>query len=901
MKQTVTQGLRRNVWALIAVVGFVAAMVLGMVGWVVYGLGFWEALYRTIRLFAMDGEADGEINAFLWVARFLAPMATVSGIVAVVFRVLYDQWVRWRATRSTRHVVVLGGGPEAADIAMRFRENEPVVCVGGVTAEEQIELRAARVRWVEAVSEGQLTQILDGCTKVIITAPDDQEASSLTSRVQGLSKELGQDPEVVTLVDSREVAMEWRYVGNDRVICRSEQVARTVLRIRAPFDENRVTPPPLVLGDGRLAAELVARIFEGWQQPGESVTVHCGGPESAWAYFVERGLGRSESEAPVARRQDGPQGLGVLVWHDLPAGTHLAVRVTEQVLSDWCASWVQYTKHNLYETGPIPVYIAFDDDAVTIPVANAVKRALGDRARVVVVPQDDRLAEHLCERIDDKGPAAGDKPEPAEERPTGQDRHVSGSEPERGVVAVGLYLQSRTAMLCAPEELDRKLTVLLAEELEAEARRWPPGVLSLYEQSDAFAVAEAIVQIAEESGFEVVSAPLPLKRVLVFNATELDTVATALDRRISATSKDPRAAGVASKMGTDGAAGSATTWERRSSLLELAGRLPALLNRAGRALVRTKGEVGLIPFDRLDHLAQLVHLGYQEVAERTSNATGSEYAVMDYELLPELVRSSNVAQVLDIPVKLALVGLRFVSASAVGQDELEAYEFQDDAVVEFLAYQEHRRWAHFQIRNGRSEHNWNKPWEVLPDKVRKYDREAVRLIPLLLREVGLVVVENPECTVPDLPTFAPAKGTFWRVGKVHAERLTAPRSWTTANDDMLQAQVGDWWVWSTDSEKSDGRSVKPDAFARTYKLIDDDLYQRTGSMYVEQVMELTKVQTAEGTACAEPHDWVVTDDDGATWTVPETAFEDLYDSAPPQDDDAVHPVCVPCGEPRRDG
>jgi hypothetical protein len=851
MKQTVTQGLRRNVWALIAVVGFVAAMVLGFVGWAVYGLGFWEALYRTIRLFAMDGEADGEVNGFLWAARFLAPMATVSGIVAVVFRVLYDQWVRWRSTRSTRHVVVLGGGPEAADIAMRFRESEPVVCVGEVTAEEQMELRAARVRWIEAVSEGQLKQILDGCTKVIITAPDDQEASSLTSRVQALCAELTQDPAVVTLVGSRDVAVDWRHTGNDLVVCRSEQVARSVLRTCPPTDEDRVSPPPLVLGDGRLAAELAGRIFEGWQQPGESITVHCGGPEAARAYFIERGLGFSESSASAAlRHEEGPQGLGSLVWHELAMGTHLAPRITQEVLSDWAASWLAYAKHGQYETAPPTVYVAFEDDTVTLPVANAIKRGLGGRVVVVAIPKDDGLARHLR--------------------------------------AEGVIFYPQEVMLCTPKELDRSLATEVAEELVAELGRWPDDVPSLFgrivRESDGLAVRErqtSVVQagldavsgqleeVVRQAGFRVVSAPLPSTRVTVLTPTELADIADALDSRIPAS---PQGVGA---------------WERRTRLLELTGRLPALLNRAGRALVRGDHGPDRIPPERLDGLAQLVHGGYREVAKTTGNATRSEYAAMAYRRLPQLVRSSNAAQVLDIPVKLALLGLtltrRQEPAHAAGVSEEYAFTSDD---VELLAYQEHRRWAHFQMRNGRSSHNWNVGWAVLPDKVREYDREAVRLIPLLLREVGLVMVEDADRRkrLPDPPALGPAEGTFWRTGEVHAEKLPEARSWTTARGDELTAEAGDWWVRSTDPKKPDGRSVKPEAFERSYELIEGDRYRRIGSVHARQVLARELVQTAEGVATAEPHDWVITDANGAQWPVTEEAFGDLYDSIPPKDE-----------------
>ncbi|SHJ61549.1 hypothetical protein SAMN02745244_02897 [Tessaracoccus bendigoensis DSM 12906] len=847
MRHRVWQWLRRFGWAGFAVAGFVASLALGLIGWTIYGLGFWEALYRTIRLFAMDGEADGEVNGFLWAARFLAPMATVSGIIAVVFRVLYDGWSRWWAIHSRDHVVVLGGGPEAARIAVGFRKNGAVVCVGAVTPEEQIELRASRVRWMVAASEEQLKRILRRCTKVIITAPDDQEASSLTSKVQQWCKGQEPDPVVVTLVASRDVAVDWRHRGNDRVLCRSEQVARSVLRTCPPTDERGVCPPPVVLGDGRLAAELVARIFEGWQQPGESITVRSGGPQAARAHFVARGLGFSDSQASLALKyDDGPQGLGTLIWHDLPAGTHLAARLTREALSDWNASWLAFGKHSQYETAPARVYVAFYDDAVTLPVANAVKRSLGDDVMVVAVPKDDGLARHLR--------------------------------------AAGVVCHPQEVMLCTPEELGRTTASEVAEELVAELGRWPDDAPSLFgritRDADGLAVqkmqseavragvdvlAGHICEVARLVGFGITAAPLPMARVTVLTPTELADIAAALETRIPSSPEE------------------VSLWERRTRLLELAGRLPALLNGAGRTLVRESGfQPDRIPPERLDELAQLAHLGFQKVARQTGNATGSEYATMAYRRLPPLVRSSNVAQVLDIPVKLALLGLTLAPRPeperAVGV--LAEYEFTAED-VELLAYQEHRRWAHFQMRNGRSSHNWNKPWDVLPDNVREYDRQVVRLIPLLLREVGLIMVEDVgrRAGLPDAPVLRPAEGTFWRIGEVHAERLAEPRSWHTESGDALRGEAGDWWVWSDDPKNRDGRSVKPEAFARTYRLIEGDSYERIGSVHARQVLARERVETDEGTAHAQPHDWVLTEGD-ATWPVSEKGFEKLYDSAP---------------------
>ncbi|MBK7822368.1 MAG: hypothetical protein IPJ61_15230 [Tessaracoccus sp.] len=826
--------LRRHAWAAFTVALFLVAAGLGLAGWLRHGLGFWDALYRTMGLFVIDGEAVGEINGLLAVARFAAPLATASGIVAIVLRALSGQWAMWRAKRSTGHVILLGGGAEAAELAIRYREDHPVVVVGDTTAEDQAELRAARVRWVTAAGEAQLRRIVDGCWAVVVTAPDDQAASSLTGRVRELNRALGQNPTVITVVDSRDVAVDWRHSANDHVICRSEQVARSVLRACPPFEEGRVSRSPLVLGNGRLAAELVARIFEGWQQPGESITVHCGGPDEERAFLVERGLTVSGT-APTAA-PDGPQGMGTLRWHPLPSGTHLAPQLVDDVLSEWEVTWLAYSKRADYQTGPASVFVAYDDDTVTLTVANAIRRALGDRVIVVAVPQNDGLARHLR--------------------------------------APGVICHPQEELLRTPSQLNRTLATDLAEELVAELGRWPDDVPSLFghisrepdqaavlaEQSDDVrrgveAVSGEIRAVVERAGFDVVSAPLPSTRVTVLTPTELSDVARALDARV------PRSPG------------DVTPWERRTRLLELAGRLPALLNRAGRALVRERRTVDPISLTRLRELAQLTHAGYRELADRTRNATGSAYADMAWRRLPELVQSSNVAQVLDIPVKLALLGVRLTRTSDA---DGRAYAFTADD-IELLAYEEHRRWAHFHIRNGRHSHNWNIPWDVLPDEVREYDRQVVRRIPLLLEEAGLVMVTgDADPDLPPAPELGPPQGRFRRVGRVRAMRLTAPRSWATARGDELRGEAGDWWVQADDDTDREGRSVTPEAFARTYLHLEGDRYERVSTVHARQVRTREVIPTTEGPSTAEPGDWVITDDVGVTWPVPADGFATLY-------------------------
>lgn len=116
-------------------------------------------------------------------------------------------------------------------------------------------------------------------------------------------------------------------------------------------------------------------------------------------------------------------------------------------------------------------------------------------------------------------------------------------------------------------------------------------------------------------------------------------------------------------------------------------------------------------------------------------------------------------------------------------------------------------------------------------------------------------------------------GIFQRLGEVQGRQLAEGRSWTTEHGDRLVANAGDWWVWTTSPSR--GRSVGPQAFARTYHLIADDRYERVGTVTARQAQTREPVVTDEGVSYAEPGDWIVSEG-GATWPVPESQFLRTY-------------------------
>jgi voltage-gated potassium channel Kch len=107
----------------------VSAWVLAVVA---FGLGvfsLWFALpgepvvdlvYRALQLFVLDGGALQDVtepNGGLQVARFLAPFATVFGVLVALRGGLEEEVLRRRIARSTGHTIVCGDGPAARVLA----------------------------------------------------------------------------------------------------------------------------------------------------------------------------------------------------------------------------------------------------------------------------------------------------------------------------------------------------------------------------------------------------------------------------------------------------------------------------------------------------------------------------------------------------------------------------------------------------------------------------------------------------------------------------------------------------------------------------------------------------------------------------------------------------------------
>ena len=681
-----------------AAVGVLGAIVfaLGMVGFYqsVPGIRFADALYDTIRLFILEFDIDGEPSLALDIARFGAGGVVYLAVAFAAYDILERQLTLARASRLRGHVVVVGNGPEAIPLALNFRRAglaHRVVVVSDTAGTS----RGTGVVRLPPLSDESLRRVVDHADQVLVVGDSDQETAELAHRLRGL--QLGAQFPTVVMVNDRNLAGHWASFAPEDVVCRPARTAIATLRAAPPFLDDAMVPPPIVVGEGPLAAELARRIVTGWQQPGEQLRVHCLGAKQDWV--LDAAIG-------IEERAD-------LVWVPMEASVALAPRRIVDLLRQLPAPDPRFTQ------APARVYVAYPDTSRTVPIAAAIARRVRGAEVTAIVDDADTWSGTL-----------------------GSDH--------------GLRMVSSQRLLSDPDTIRLNVVELLAGELVADAGRWPadvPGALGrvvrgpdgalLADQTPQMqatvrAVAEHIEEIFAAADIDLDAGYPAEVPTLMLGPEELGAVEKALARVLPAASSRPT-----TDRGDDEPASLRRhADEARLRRLELAARLPVLAARAGLVPVRRAAGHAPLTDASVRELALEVHNDYVRTASTTGNATASGNADLTWDELSETDQRSSIAQVVDIPVKLAALGLAWRPAA-----EPRPHEFPDDEVG-LLAEMEHRRWVHFQLRNGRAKHTFNTGWERLGDGVQEYDRGPVRLMGRLLGTLGYEIVDGGSREAP---------------------------------------------------------------------------------------------------------------------------------------------------------
>lgn len=516
----------------------------------------------------------------------------------------------------------------------------------------------------------------------------------------------------------------------------------------------------------------------------------------------------------------GIEGRVNLRWHTVGRHPVYAVRLIRRIHEEWPPP-DRPERHDIVGSR---VYVAFDEESVAAPLALAIAKQTS-RTRVACLVDDAALWYR---------------------------------DPE----AVGLEYLSRRGLVVDPGALGRSAKDDVADEIRQISLTWPEyddspdEVLLRVDGSGpgsdvAQVVSASIEQLFHEAGLRIKWTAGIEGSGFVAAPEQLDSLAKGVLSRVgvSADTDDPLA---------------------RDAALAIAAHLPTAVARVGG---RTEAQ-HTPPLDatQIEQLAQVFHARYVASATVRGNATGSANATRRWEELPEFEKRSNSAQAVDIPLKLARVGLSMRNAVRP-----RLYVFADDE-IEILAQHEHRRWVHFQTRNGRTDNKLNVPWLELMEKVRDYDRDAVLAIPGLLAALGIEI--TPLSGAPSPPGHwveslypHPDGDEYARIGTAWAWPLDREFVWETPRGDMLRGAAGDWWVVTEDGTT---RTVSPETFEASYEPQGGQVYRRKGRIRGRQVDTPELVETLEGPARAERKDWVATSPRGDRWPITAERFAELY-------------------------
>lgn len=650
-------GARLLAWPLINILAAVLAVLLGALGWYQTdpSLPLDEIAYRTLALFAINFDSELPPSLLLNIARFLALGVVYVALIRVGIEVLARRGAVGRAARMKRHSVVLGSCAEAGEIASRLRKSGvhgKVTLVGELDVSDRKQVDRDRVTHIPGADQRDLGRILADADRVIVAEPTDEDAAKTLNRVRAAD---GKVP-VTVLVDTPGLAELLSRTSGAGTVCRPRQVAFAALRAMPPFLSTAMVPPPVVIGEGPLAAEMVRRIVLGWQQPAERNIVYAISRNEDWQAEAIAGVENHVDLRTMRPKHYSPRAIGRLVAQ----------------LSQEYAAGVGTGK---FTVAGASVYVVHGKGTVSAPIAQAVVEACPG-ARVAALVEDASIWE------------APDAP-------------------------ANLRFLSLRELLRDPALLLLNRTDLLAEEIRVDDGRWPGTSGLLTSDATAHRLAGAASELLEEAGIAVDGVPDGESSSVVLDPSQLRMITD----------------GLRAELATIPPSSSSLTDDAR--LVEFAARLPLLAARAGFNLYN--GAASGLTADEVARLAMMVHDGYLETGRQSRNATGSENAYRAFSELSDVDRRSNAAQVVDIPAKLAVEGLGWRRVA-----DPRPVTLTDDQ-VERLAQLEHRRWHHFQLRNGRPDHTHAVSWEALRAGVSDYDRDAVRAIPGLLATVGIEI------------------------------------------------------------------------------------------------------------------------------------------------------------------
>ena len=671
-------------WCLLGTL-VVAVLLFGTCGWLEAdpALQWCDALYRAIQLFVLDMSEQNPPPA-LNVARWVALIIAFYAVAEVLLAVFTQQKQLLHARLRRNHIVVIGNGPEAASLAGNdtyHTAGKKVVVIGDLAPSDQAWLTGRGVSVLPDLSDPHLTRVLRGAKDVVIVGGDDNETANLVCRVASTAP----TTQPLALFDSPALARQWTRSSSDaaRTVCRVTQLALETLRLCPPFPSDAAVPDPVVVGDGPLAAELTRRIILGWQHDGWRPRILCLSERTGWAGDLVQKFGGA---------------MQVEQMTPLPA-------CVEARVNEFRDTWVPPEKGR-GTVGGIRVYLALTESSKAVTIA---RELLEDpTTHIGLVVDQNTHWEDLFKDVSDR-----------------------------------VRLISRDALLADPKVLERNEADLLRSELRRDAESWPPDSPSLFSTDivrdensgeivdvtpDTLRLdlgvhlltrdnAKAAREVLEAGGMKAETG-IPLAPAPLAGPSQLRSMQLKLRNLLA-----------------EAMPGNADIHDVQQWALDLASRLPEMMQRSGWTV--TSDTPPLLDSESIERLAERVHESYQQQALAEGNPTGSQLVETPWEKLSEFNKSSNRAVVLDYPVKLASVGLDWRRSTTPAP----APALTDEQILT-LSVAEHRRWSHFQRRNGREGHHFNKPWDELTKGQQSLDENVVNTMGLLLASEGIEIIQG---------------------------------------------------------------------------------------------------------------------------------------------------------------
>lgn len=240
--------MRRHFGAILVVVALVS-MALGTAGFLAVdaGIGPATAFYRAVQLFYWNASFGAEVPWTLELARWLAPLVTLSALSRVAIALFQKRWDHFRARSLRGHVIVCGAGEKGSILEAELRgDGTPVVII------EQDEQRAESLAAEGALvlhGDASMPEVLrraaaPHAAKIVAATGDDHTnlAIAMTASELGVHSihAHSSDPSLCDLYQRHHaLASSPAGAGSVRVYNRFRNIARCTLRDFPPESPGR--------------------------------------------------------------------------------------------------------------------------------------------------------------------------------------------------------------------------------------------------------------------------------------------------------------------------------------------------------------------------------------------------------------------------------------------------------------------------------------------------------------------------------------------------------------------------------------------------------------------------------------------------------------------------------------